>query len=189
MDEMQQQFNNEAALTMARTGYMNQNTNEINSLLSELTNPEQQIYEVELSLKGLGQDSEGKQIRVSEPLLNDEGVANMIRLIRSMVSRVMFVSNLTEEQIGKLTVELGWLISKDLVMNKLKYNVKEKDRSTIVTIILYPSFQSGNAALENGFRRFLKSGIIETTINTQGQGMGKTSKGGGISSLLGLGRK
>ena len=186
MSEESDLMNQQAAINMARTNYA-MNDNNINTLLSELTDPEKQIYEIELSLKGKASNENGDIVKVSEPLLNEEGVANMIRIVRSMVSRVMFMSNLNEEQVAKLTIELGWVISTDLIRNKVKYGVKDKDRSTIVTIILYPSFESGNAALENGFRRFLKSGIIETTINTQGNQM-KTGKGG-IGSLLGFGKK
>jgi hypothetical protein len=186
MGEESDLMNQQAALNMARSNYM-ANDNNINTLLSELTDPDKQIYEIELRLKGKAQNELGEIVKVSEPLLNEEGVANMVRLVQSMVSRVMFMSNLTDEQVGKLTIELGWVISTDLIRNKIKYNVKDKDRSTIVTLILYPSFESANAALENGFRRFLKSGIIETTINTQGNPM-KSGKGG-IGSLLGIGRK
>lgn len=180
-------MNQQAAVNMGRASYMSQDTS-INTLLSELTNPEQQIYEVELSLKGLALNEKGEKIKVSEPLLNDEGVANMIRHIRSMVNRTMFMSNITEEQVSQLTIELGWVISTDLIRNKVRYEVIDKNRSTIVSIILYPSFESANAALENGFRRFLKSGIIETTINTQGNQI-KGGKGGGVMGLLGLGKK
>jgi hypothetical protein len=168
MDE-QQIMNQELGSAIARTHYANQQNNELNTLLSQLTDPEQEIYEIELSLKGKGLDNKGNIIKISEPLLNDEGVASMIRIVRSMVSRVMFMSNLKEEQISKLTIELGWLISCDLIHNKAKYEVKNENRSQIVTIILYKSYESANSALENGFRRFLKTGIIETTINTQGQ--------------------
>lgn len=190
MDEMtdQEAMNQQAAFQMARANYMSGTSNDLNSLLEKLTNPEQQIMEVELRLKGKRINDDGKEEQVSEPLMNDEGVANMIILIRSMVNQVMFMSNLTDEQIAKLTEELGWDIIKDLINNKIKYNVANHNRSKIVSIILYPSYESGNSALENGFRRFLKSGIIETTINTQGNPM-KAGKGGGVMGLLGLGRK
>ena len=188
MDE-QEAMNQSAAFQMARANYMSGSSNDINSLLEKLTNPELQIQEVELRLKGKKINEKGEEVQVSEPLLNDEGVANMIVLIRSMVNQVMFMSNLTEEQVAKLTEELGWDIIKDLINNKIKYEVKEHNRSKIVSIILYPSYESANSALENGFRRFLKSGIIETTINTQGNPMGKQGKGGGVMGLLGLGRK
>ena len=184
MDE-NEMMNRELAGVMARTHYANTSSNELNSLLAQLTDPEQEIYEVELSLKGKGLDSKGNVIQVSQPLLNDEGVAAMIRIIRSMVSRVMFMSNLKEEQVSKLTIELGWLIATELVQNKVKYGVKNEHRSQIVSIILYKSYESANSALENGFRRFLKSGIIETTINTQGQNK-PVNKSGGI---FGFGKK
>jgi len=188
MDE-QDMMNQQLAGQMARANYMSGSSNDINSLLEKLTNPENAIGEIELRLKGKKINEKGEEVQVSEPLMNDEGVANMIVLVRSMVNQVMFMSNLTEEQISNLIMELGWDIIKDLINNKKKYEVKEHNRSKIVSIILYPSYEAANSALENGFRRFLKSGIIETTINTQGNPVGKTGKGGGVMGLLGLGRK
>ena len=188
MDE-QDAFNQQAGLIMARSSYANANNNEINTLLSELTDPEKDIYEVELSLKGIEIGSKGEKIKVNEPLLNDLGVANMIRLLRSMTSRIMYMSNLEDDQIRIMTISLGDAIVKDLVFHKVEYEIKsDTAMSTIINIILYKAFESGMAALENGFRRFLKSGIVETTINTQGNQI-KGGKGGGISSILGLTKK
>lgn len=188
MDE-QQLMNEQNAFQMARTNYMNSDPNGLNSLLSELTNPEQDIYEVELSLKGMEIDSKGNKVKVSEPLLNDKGVANMIRLMRSMVSRVMFMSNLEDDQIRILTQELGESIVSDLVMHKVEYEIKDfESMTTIRTIVTYKAFESGMSALENGFRRFLKSGIIETTISTQGNQM-KGGKGGPLQGIGALFKK
>jgi hypothetical protein len=185
-DAMNQQFGQ----TMARTNYVNQNPNELNSLLAELTNPEQDIYEVELSLKGIEIGSKGEKIQVTTPLLNDKGVANMIRLMRSMVSRIMYMSNLEEEDIRILTISLGEQIVSDLVRHKVEYEINDfEDMTTIRVIVTYKAFQSGMAALENGFRRFLKSGIIETTVNTQGNPIRSGKGGGGLGGILGLTKK
>jgi len=187
MDE-QDMMNQNLAQQMARVGYMNTNSNDINSLLSELTNPEQDILEVEMSLKGQQYDEKNKIVNVHKPLLNDPGVANMIRLMRSMVSRVMFMSNLEDEDIRAMTIELSYQIQDDLIMHKKEYEIRDvTDMTTIRTIVSYKAFEAGMSALENGFRRFLKSGIIETTVNTQGNPM-KTGKGG-LGSILGLGKK
>jgi hypothetical protein len=188
MDE-QDILNQQIGAQMSRAGYSVTSNNEINSLLSELTNPEQEIYEVEKSLKGIDIDENGKEIRKTEPLLNNKGVANMIRLMRSMLNRVMFMSNLEEIDVRNLVMELSYQIQDDLIMHKKDYDIKDvTDMTTIRTIISYKAFEAGMTALDNGFRRFLKQGIIETTINTQGQGL-KTGKGGGIGSILGLGKK
>jgi hypothetical protein len=176
------------ATMMNRSAYQNSSSNEINSLLSELTDPEKEIYEVEMSLKGLKINAEGKEERTTDALLNDKGVANMIRLMRAMLNRVTYVSNLDEEDIRALVIQLSYQIQDDLIMHKKEYNVKDTtDMTTIRTIISYKAFEAGMTAMENGFRRFLKQGIVETTINTQGNQM-KTGKGG-IGAMLGLGKK
>jgi hypothetical protein len=193
MDEQQfaqQQQNQDAAMAMGRHSYMNQMQSDLNSLLTELTNYDNNILEVEMALKGMQMDKDGEWKQVTKPLLNDEGVFRMIELIKTMVSKCMIMSNLTEEQISKLSKELGRNICRELTTNKKKYDVQDNDRSTIVSIILYPSYESANSALENGLRRFLKSGIIETTINTQGNQQMKSGKGGGgFLSALGFGKR
>lgn len=187
MDE-QEAFNQQAGLMMGRSAYQVSGSNEINSLLSELTDPEKEIYEVELSLKGLEVNEDGKKVRVTTPLLNDKGAANMIRLMRSMLNRVTYVSNLEEEDIRALVVELAYAIQDDLIMHKKDYEIRDTtDMTTIRTIITYKAFEAGMSALDNGFRRFLKQGIVETTINTQGNQI-KAGKGG-IGSILGMGKK
>ena len=187
MEEDQQIYRNEA-MVMGRTNYAANAQQDINTLLSELTNPEKEIAEAEASLKGIGFDSEGKEIRVTDPLLNNKGTARMIQLMRSMVNRVMYMSNLEDDQIRIMTIELGEQIVQELVMHKVDYEVKDfESMSTIRTIVTYKAFEAGMSALQNGFRRFLKTGIVETTINTQGNQMPKTK--GGIGSMFGLGKK
>jgi len=187
MDE-QDLMNQQAGLMMGRTAYQVSSNNEINSLLAELTDPEKEIYEVELSLKGLEINEKGEKIRVTDPLLNDRGAANMIRLMRSMLNRVMFMSNLQEEDIRSLVIELSFQIQNDLIFHKVEYDIKDNtNMTTIRTIVSYKAFEAGMTALENGFRRFLKQGIVETTINTQGNQI-KAGKGG-IGSILGFGKK
>jgi len=186
--EEQDMLNQQAGIMMGRSAYQVSSSSEINSLLSELTDPEKEIYEVELSLKGLEINEDGKKERVTQPLLNDKGVANMIRLMRAMLNRVTYVSNLQEEDIRALVVQLAYAVQDDLIMHKKDYDIKDTtDMTTIRTIITYKAFEAGMSALDNGFRRFLKTGIVETTINTQGNQM-KTGKGG-IGSILGLGKK
>jgi len=187
MDENEMMMANQA-MNMNRTNYMASNQNDINTLLSELTNPETEISEAEQSLKGIGYDSEGKEIKVTEPLMNDKGVARMIQLMRSMVNRVMYMSNLEDDQIRIMTVELGEQIVEELTLHKIDYEItNHQNMTTIRTIVTYKAFEAGMSALENGFRRFLKTGIVETTINTQGNQMPKSK--GGIGSLLNIGRK
>jgi len=186
MDDTERYIQQEAAYKLGQTSYMQQSNSELNSLLAELTDPEQELEELELSLKGQ-KIEKGKAITVTEPLLNNKGVANMLRFTKSMVSKVMYMSNLEEDQIRIMTIELGMEIIVDLVMHRLDYEIKDFSKmSTIRTLVTYKAFEAGMSSLENGHRKFLKNSLIETTIHTEGQMSGKK---GALSSLLNLGRK
>jgi len=191
MDEMQfqqQSMNQDAALAMGRTAYMTQDNAGINTLLSELTDTEKDIYETELLLQGIKINDKGEQEQACHPLCNKEGAANMIRIMRAQVGNVMQMSNLEEEQIRVMTQELAQDMIEDLTFNKKRYGIiHPKAVSTIVDLISWKAFACGMQALENGTRRMLRGTTMETTINTQGQAM-KTGKGG-LGSILGLGRK
>ena len=186
MDE-QSMMNQDQAIMMGRTSYASQDNSGISTLLSQLTNVEPDIREIELLLQGKIMNK-GKIEQVSNPLCNKEGAFNMTRMMRAMVSQVMLMSNLEEEQVRVMAEELGYDVVEDLTFNKVRYEIiQPRAISTIVNIIVMKSIECGMSAMDNGTRQMLKKSIIETTINTQGTGM-KAGKGG-IGALLGLGRK
>ena len=192
MDEQQfaqQGMNQDAAVMMGRTAMMTQDTGEYNSLLSQLLDIQKDIAETELNLQGLRTNEEGKIEQYAEPKLNKLGAANVIMLMKSMVSQVTAMSNFEEEQVRVLTIELGDDLIEHLTFNKLRYNMTApKALADIENIITNKAFSVGMMAKDNGLRQLLRKNIMETTINAQGNPM-KGGKGGGIGSLLGLGRK
>lgn len=189
MDE-QDIMNQQSALAMGRTAYMNQDSTGINTLLNDLTNVDVVIDEVELLLQGKSINPEtGKEEQTCTPLLNKEGAANMRRFMKSLTSRIVLMSNLEEEQIRIMTLELGYDMVEDLTFNKVRYEIKHpKAIATIIDLVLDNAFACAMSAMENGTRKMLRGTTMETTINTQGQSL-KTGKGGGLGSIFGLGRK
>lgn len=186
MDE-QQMMDQDHAISMGRTAYMSNNSNELNTLLAKLTDPESDIYEVYLSLKGLKINGKGEEIGGSKALLNDRGVESMIRLMRSVVNQQMFMTDITEEDARILTVGLGDKIIDELAKNRFKYEIENfDDMTSIWMIICMRAFAALNSAKNNGWRRSMRTMVMETNINTSGQGVKPKS---GIRSLLSLGQK
>lgn len=186
MDE-QQQMDQDRAIMMGRQAYAMQDNAGINTLLNDLTNVDPDIQEVEYLLQGKRMGKKGLE-EYCDPLCNKEGAANCTRLMRAMVGRIMLMSNLEEDQIRILTQELGFDIVEDLTFNKVRYEIKyPKAISTIVDLITMKAFACGMSAMDNGTRKMLRGTTMETTINTQGQGI--SGKKGGVMGLLGLGRK
>jgi hypothetical protein len=186
MDD-QDMMNQQAAVQMARANYQSMDNNSINTLLAELTDVDTSIDEIELLLQGKIIKN-GEEVVTCEPLCNKEGAANMRRFLKAFVSRIMLMSNFEDEQIRRITEEIGYDVIEDLTYNKLRYGIKHpKAIATISDLVINNGFACLMSALENGLRKMLRSTTVETTINTQGQGV-KSGKGG-IGALLGLGRK
>lgn len=188
-DQETNMYNRDAAMQMGRTAYMVNDKNELNTLLNDLTDVEPDIKEVEELLQGKKVNVLGEVTQTCEPLCNSEGAANMVRLMKAMVGRITLMSNFEDEQVRIMVEELGADIIEDLTFNKVRYEIKHpKAISTIVDLVLMKAFACGMSAMENGTRRMLRGTTMETTINTQGMGMGG-KKSGGLGSILGLGTK
>jgi len=187
MDE-QTALNQETAAMMARTAYMSQENQGINSLLSDLLDTQRDIKDVEMRLRGQDYDEKGEIIQVVEPLMNDEGIYHVITQLTGLVSKVVYMSDLEEEQIRIMVYETLADLNSQLTINKLKWGLKTPlVHSTIIDVVLNKSMAGGFSALNNGMKKLVRGVSVETTINTQGQGI-KSGKGG-LGSILSLGRK
>ena len=140
-----------------------------------LTNPENDLYKMELSLRGLSPDKDGNLRKVSEPLMNDEGINSVMSQAQSIVSQVTIMGNLNERKIAILIDLGGDTIIKDLMINRVRYGIQNfiTDREKIHTLYLNYSYICMNRALEEGDRRFWKGSQMEITNRTEGQKQGQ----------------
>lgn len=168
MSEEEDLINQQGALAQAlKTPYGNP-MNIYQGAITELTNPGRELYELELSLKGKYADENGIEKEMGEPLCNDKGVSSILRMAKATVSQVSFMSNYDENLIPKLIMYLAKTLIRDLMFNKLKYEIKDdRARHTITYITCVASNAACRRALENGERRFWKGSQQETTIRTE----------------------
>lgn len=171
----QEILNRQAGYNLINTPYITQQENNT-SALAELTNPQQELEELENNLKGQTIDIEGNTKQISAPLCNNEGTAAIMRLTKAIVSRKSFLSNYDEEDIPKLIIYLGKTLIRDLMLNKKKYDIKDNTaRHQIVMISCVTAFSALKRGLENGERRWLKGGIMEAKVTTEGNGKTNTN--------------
>jgi serine protease inhibitor ecotin len=176
----QEMFNKQLGL-QASMPYINASTS-MQGALSDLSNPDKDIYALELSLKGKIINADGKEVSFGEPLCNEKGIASVIRIVKSMCQQVAILSNLEDDDVRKLTIYLGETLVSDMVFNKETYEIKtDRARSQIALIATATGFTAGMRSLENGERRLLKGGIMETTIKTENTG---GSKGKGFMDMV-----
>lgn len=151
----------------------------------QMTNPEDEIVQMELTLKGIYVDANGQKKELYDPLLNERGVGSVIGHVRSAVNRVSIMSNYTDQDVERIMVDLfGDALIKDLMMNREEYQIKDPSaRDRILAMGNLIVFSAIKRALEEGDRRFWKGTQQEITTRIEGMPNGK--KKGGMFGFLG----
>ena len=149
-----------------------------------LTNPENELYKLELTLRGLV-EAQGELIPRGEALLNDEGVRSVLGQAQAIVNRVTVMSNLEARDIEALMDFLADTIAKDLMMNRVFYGVRNASaRDRVFFEVLTSCFICMKRASEEGERRFWKGSQQEITTTIGGA----QKKPGVLSKALGWGK-
>lgn len=159
--------------------------NQFGSSILQLTNPESEIYKMELTLRSQILDKEGNPKQVGFPLMNDQGISSVIGQVQSVVNQVTIMSNFETKDIPLLIDFLGDTMAKDLMMNRETYQIESSSaRDKVYFSALSTAYITLKRALNNGERGFWKGSQqdIRQTIET-----GQQSKG--LFSMLGWGKK
>jgi hypothetical protein len=154
--------------------------NNYGSSIITLTNPEDQLYRMELTLRNMIADSNGKPQSYGTPLLNEIGIRSVVGQTQSIVSQITIMSNLDDKHIVALIDFLGDTLAKDLMLNRTRYEIANPSvRDRIYFTCLTNAFICMRRAFEEGDKRFWKGSVqeIKTTVDSQ--------KGGGFLSALG----
>lgn len=149
-----------------------------------LTNPENELYKLELTLRGLV-EAKGELKQNGESLLNDEGVRSVLGQAQALVNRVTVMSNLESTEVANLMDFLADTLAKDLMLNRTFYEIKNASaRDRIFYEVLATTFVCLKRAADEGERKFWKGS--EQNINTNVGGPVKRQ--GFLSKALGLGK-
>lgn len=162
--------------------------NQYGSSIATLTNPENDLYKMELALRNMMLDKDGVAKSVGQPLMNEQGISSVMGQVQAIVNQTTIMSNFDKrEEVGILTEFLADTMAKDLMINRVSYGIKtQAARSKIYYISITSAYICLKRALSEGERRFWKGTeqnirqIIEQP-NASGPGF--------FQKLLGFGRK
>jgi len=151
-----------------------------------MTNPDDELYKMELTFRSMTLDGKGNPITLGQPLLNDLGINSVIGVVQSIVNRCTVMSNLNKHEIPMVMDFLGDTLAKDLMMNRIKYEIETTTaRDKIFFTALSTGFMTMKRAYEEGEKRFWKGSQQEITTRIENQ----TQKKGMLTSALGWGSK
>jgi hypothetical protein len=150
-----------------------------------LTNPENELFKMELTLKNLRVDSKGNALTAGEALMNDLGVSSVIGQVQAIVNQVTVMSNLNKLEVPMIMDFLGDSLAKDLMINRKKYAIIDGARDKIYYTALTSAFICMKRAFEEGEKRFWKGSQQEITTRTENQ----TQRGGVSLFPWGQGQK
>jgi hypothetical protein len=159
----------------------------VGSSIALMTNPENELYKLELTLKGMSLDREGNPVKIGDPLLNDKGVASVLGISQTIISQVTIMSYLEMDEIkNTLMMFLADTLVKDLMMNRLTYQIRSASaRDIILFTVLSSCFICLKRGWEGDDKRFWKGTTQEVTMRHEG---GEDKKGGILAKALGWGK-
>ena len=155
------------------------------SSIVTMTNPDDELYKMELTFRSMYLDNKGGVHQAGDPLMNDLGINAVIGVVQSIVSRVTIMSNLSEDDVPKLIDFLGDTLARDLMVNRVNYGIKSfSARDKIYFSALSTAFVTMKRAFEEGEKRFWKGSQQEIISRVEG---GQQKKGF-LSGLMGWGK-
>ena len=161
--------------------------NQYGSAILTLTNPESDLYKMELTLRSCILDKDGKPKSAGDPLMNEKGITSIIGQVQSIVSQTAIMSNFNKTDVPVLMDFLNDSLTQDLMMNSTKYDIKDAGaRTKIYFMIMTAAFVCLKRGYEEGDRRFWKGNQpMESRVFVEGQNQQKR----GLFSFLGWGKK
>lgn len=131
------------------------------SSIIALTNPKDDLSKFELFLRSMRKNADGTFSSVGKPLLNDKGINAVMACIESLVHSMNTLSNFDKRNIEFFVVGLCDTITKDLMMNRITYDVDRKNRDIIVDNAVRFAHGFVMRAFNEGDRKFWKGSTQE----------------------------
>lgn len=141
-----------------------------------MTDPGSELYQLELTLRGLREKGDGTFEKIGKPKMNDEGINSVISLVsRCLMTRNTVFSNLKEEDVRNTLYYVADGLAKDLMLNRAYYGIKNNSEKSLLyqSIITY-IYITLKRSQDEGEKRFWKGSVqeIKTSTNNEGQRKG-----------------
>lgn len=132
------------------------------SVIKDLTNPSFILPMLEMDLLRMRETEtdNGKieMVKYGKPLLNEEGMNNVLARVRPILTSNSVLNNLTEQIISKIMIQLADNLIKELMVNGKRYHIEgNTDKDLILDIILIPVYLTLNRSLKEGERDFWRN--------------------------------
>lgn len=145
------------------------------SAITTLTDPSEDIEKFKFFLRRWVYDSNGNIVSIGKPLMNEQGINDMMILINSIVSRITSMTNYDNKFLASLHDEVKADIITNLMTKRLQYEIDRKDRFLITGSTLRFIMGFALKSLGEGERKFWKGSVTEVK-HTQ-----ETNKSSGFS--------
>lgn len=147
--------------------------------ISELTNPENDLVDFELFLRSMRRDhnknitkiarevtnEDGTKTLEWKPLLNESGINMVMGGVQSVVHQMNALSNFDDLVIEYLMETLKVNLIKEVMLNRLSYDVERKNRDLIVGNSLRFAYTFALRAFNEGDKKFWSKTSTEISHN------------------------
>lgn len=142
------------------SSYMQNPMSTYGSSIITLTNPENELSNMELAFRCQRRDSGGNIQNYGKPLMNDFGINSVIGQVQALLSRNSMLGNIQKQHPAILIDFLADSLCRDLMVNKKNYGIDIQNANVIRDKIYFQALSSAFLALmrgyEEGDRRFWK---------------------------------
>lgn len=151
------------------------------SSIIALTNPESELYKLELTLRNQILDRDGEPKSLGEPLLNDEGIGIIVGIVQPVVNQITVMSSLdTKKEIFPLILDTSNTLVTILMLQAQEFNLNPIYRNLILSSFNNICFICMKRAASDGGisdKRFWRGAVqeIHSKVDT-GQKKGILSK-------------
>jgi len=122
------------------------------------TDPKHIIEELKHVLRGEEFDEEKQAwVKVRKPLLNEKGIRSIMTDIKGVVNQNTILSNLNEQEISNIIVNLGDTLRIKLSANRKEFDINKFELNTILFTILNMSYPALKRAYAQGERIWHKT--------------------------------
>lgn len=149
-----------------------------------LTNPNDELYKMELTFRNMILDRDGNPVPAGNPLMNDKGINSVIGQVQAIVNRVTIMSSLNKSEIPSMIDFLGDTLAKDLMLNRVNYEISlGSSRDKIYFVALSSAYICMKRAIDTGFndKKFWQGSQQEITTRVENPHI----KSGMINKLAG----
>lgn len=144
--------------------------NNYGSSILHLTNPEQELYKLELTLRSQILNKDGRAMPMGKPMMNDEGICAIMGLVQVIVNQVTIMSNLdSKKEIPNLIDFLGDTLAKDILVNSKRYGLDPHDKDKVYFAVLAGAYICMKRATETGLsdKKFWRGSVQEISTKVE----------------------